>query len=32
MEDVYGIWEGSYDDLPHLMKALQPFNIGTKVD
>ena len=32
MEDIHGSWEGSYEDLPHLMEALQSFNVGTKVD
>nr|XP_017221422.1 PREDICTED: uncharacterized protein LOC108198163 [Daucus carota subsp. sativus] len=32
MEDIHGLWEGSYEDLPHLMEALQSFNVGTKVD
>lgn len=32
MEDVRGSWERSYSDLPHLMEALQLFNIGIKVD
>ncbi|XP_074358231.1 uncharacterized protein LOC141697639 [Apium graveolens] len=32
IEDVHGSWEGSYRELPHLMEALQLFNVGTKVD
>lgn len=32
VKDVHGSWEWSYSDLPYLMKALQSFNIGTKVD
>ncbi|XP_063942691.1 uncharacterized protein LOC135150358 [Daucus carota subsp. sativus] len=32
MEDIHGSWEGSYEDLPHLMEVLQSFNVGTKVD
>lgn len=32
MDEVFGSWEGSYEDLPHLMEALQSFNVGTKVD
>ncbi|XP_074356556.1 uncharacterized protein LOC141696295 [Apium graveolens] len=32
IEDVHGSWKGSYSDLPHLMEALQSFNVGTKVD
>ncbi|XP_063936085.1 uncharacterized protein LOC135147164 [Daucus carota subsp. sativus] len=32
MEDIHDSWEGSYEDLPHLMEALQSFNVGTKVD
>ncbi|XP_074347122.1 uncharacterized protein LOC141685948 [Apium graveolens] len=32
IEDIYGIWDGSYGDLPYLMETLQCFNIGTKVD
>ncbi|KAK1379316.1 SWIM-type domain-containing protein [Heracleum sosnowskyi] len=32
MNEVHGSWEGSYEDLPHLMEALQSFNVGTKVD
>nr|XP_017225140.1 PREDICTED: uncharacterized protein LOC108201359 [Daucus carota subsp. sativus] len=30
MEDIHGSWEGSYEDLPHLMEALQSFNVATK--
>lgn len=32
LDEVHGSWEGSYEDLPHLMEALQSFNVGTKVD
>ncbi|XP_074342533.1 uncharacterized protein LOC141680123 [Apium graveolens] len=32
MDEVHGSWEGSYEDLPYLMEALQSFNVGTKVD
>ncbi|KAK1376307.1 hypothetical protein POM88_032500 [Heracleum sosnowskyi] len=32
MDEVHGSWEGSYEDLPHLMEALQSFNVGTNVD
>lgn len=32
MDEEHGSWEGSYEDLPHLMEALQSFNVGTRVD
>nr|XP_017233016.1 PREDICTED: uncharacterized protein LOC108207061 [Daucus carota subsp. sativus] len=32
LEDIHGSWEGSYEDLPHLMETLQSFNVGTKVE
>ena len=32
IEEVHGSWDGSYEELPHLMEALQSFNIGTKID
>ncbi|XP_074356606.1 uncharacterized protein LOC141696334 [Apium graveolens] len=32
IDEVHGSWEGSYEDLPYLMEALQSFNVGTKVD
>ncbi|XP_074376869.1 uncharacterized protein LOC141718386 [Apium graveolens] len=32
MHEQHGSWEGSYEDLPFFMEALQYFNMGTKVD
>ncbi|XP_074328472.1 uncharacterized protein LOC141666382 [Apium graveolens] len=32
MDEEHGSWEGSYEDLPFFMEALQCFNVGTKVD
>ncbi|XP_074352603.1 uncharacterized protein LOC141691743 [Apium graveolens] len=30
MDEEHGSWEGSYEDLPFFMEALQCFNVGTK--
>ncbi|KAK1379327.1 hypothetical protein POM88_026071 [Heracleum sosnowskyi] len=32
IDELYGSWEGTYEELPHLVEELQSFNVGTKVD